>query len=275
MRIKGSGKDTSGFGGGWGRSDSFRKKHRLGQKVRGRVLKILSDKMAWVEIDGDRLLAQLAIAHAEGSRLTFIVKQLHPDIILKELTLGQSGGNEALALVSAFDTARILFENRFQTDLKDLQATAPRLDVDAFIQTLAKSPELAAAYMDAANCARAISTVLSANNRGKLIYQPWLAPTCRRQVTLVRSTSQETQMTATLVEFDHSRMGMVRIEFLHKGNTVACKQLMQHPKHSHALKQYLSTKRYDRSGILFNNLGISTLPQGSHGGIIAELLFKA
>jgi len=263
-----------GFSGGGNRSDSFRSKHRLGQKIHGKLIKNIDENMAWVDFNGDRLLAQLATPHPEGSLLLFVIKQLHPNIILKELTTGHPGGAAALTLASAFDTARTLFENRFSTTRRSHQPIKPSLELTNFMMFLAADSDLFACYMDAVNCARSITNALKGKGRGLVVYQPWLAPKCRRQVTLTKNVGDQAGMTESIVEFDHSVMGMVRIEFLHKEATLAYKLRMQRPKHGPALMKYLTTKKRGGSDLKLQNLGVSKLPQSGHGGLIAELLFR-
>ena len=273
MRIRGSGKDTGGFGGGWGRSDSFRKKHRLGQKVRGVLLKHVPENMAWVEIDGDRLLAQLEVSHPEGARLTFVIEQLTPHIILKELT-GQARGNgaNALGLAKAFDTARALFEARFMPLALDAAHPMPSIAPDAFFTLLAKSRELYAHYVDAARCADGLTALLG-NDQERFLYQPWLAPTSRRQVTFVRHAA-ETGLNEAEIEFDHPAMGLARIDFLHKDDRATCKIRIQHMDHGKALEKYLATKKHPDLPLQADAPTVAKLPRSRHGGIIAERLFR-
>jgi hypothetical protein len=96
MRIRGHGSSFSGFGGQQRdsqRSERFRKAHRPGQKVRGVILEWQSDDLAWVEIDGHRLLAQVARNSALGLERAFLVVRLDPEIVLKEISAKASGLN--------------------------------------------------------------------------------------------------------------------------------------------------------------------------------------
>ena len=132
MRIRNSGAGFRGFGGK-SRSDSFKQKHKLGGKIKGKLLKWVSDDMAWVSIDGDKLLAQLHSAHKEGASLTFIIKQLTPDIILKEVFEFSSGSANALDLANNFNTARTLFENRFRSVQQTLKGNNTTSKVKKFL----------------------------------------------------------------------------------------------------------------------------------------------
>jgi len=272
MRIRNSGQGGGGFGGWGSRSDSFRKRHHVGQKVRGMVLKNMPDNMAWVEINGDRLLAQLEVIHPEGSRLTFIIKQLTPHIILKELALRQSVGQSALGIASSFDTARTLFENKLRSELKRRGTAITALSLPDFMELLAHSPELHACYLDASNCVNVISAGLEKNG-SRLFYQPWLYPDTRRQVTCIRQ-QKESDFTEIIIEFDHSVLGLARVEFLHKKATTAFKLKVQRAERSTELLNYLKSRTHPELKVEAKLLGISKLPRQNHGGLITEILFK-
>jgi hypothetical protein len=274
VRVSGSGTGGS-FNGGGSRSDRFRSRHRPGQKVRGVLVKNLPDSMAWVDIDGERLLAQLETARPEGSRLLFLIQQLVPQIVLKELT-GEAHGNAATALsrVSDFDSARTLFENRLRPALKQSGRYGHPLPLPDFLSLLAGNLLLHAAYQDAAHCALPLSEALLEADKGVLRYQPWLAPTGRRQASLVRHARDGARLTEILFEFDHMRMGLTRVQFLRKDETLSCRVQLQHPEHAAALSRYLDTRKRPGTPFQIQHLGVAKLPRTSHSGILAELLFQ-
>ncbi|MFP5223469.1 MAG: hypothetical protein ACLGSA_14355 [Acidobacteriota bacterium] len=63
----------------------------MGQKVRGTVEEWQSPGLAWVEIDGQRLLAQVSQDAALGRERMFLVLKLTPEIVLRELSGKPSG----------------------------------------------------------------------------------------------------------------------------------------------------------------------------------------
>lgn len=274
MRIRNSGAGFRGFGGK-SRSDSFKQKHKLGGKIKGKLLKRVSDDMAWVSIDGDKLLAQLHSAHKEGASLTFIIKQLTPDIILKEVFEFSSGSANALDLANNFNTARTLFENRFRSVQQTLKANNATSKVEKFLELLANNPALYASFKDATICAQTISTHLETTTTGHLLYQPWLAPEGRRQTTFIRNFPQQkpNPLIETIVEFEHSSWGMVRVEFLYKRPKAGFKLKLQHPAQSDSLLHYLTTRSYPDLTTKMECLGVKKLPQNKHGGILTELMF--
>jgi len=96
MRIRGHGSSFSGSSGDRrdsDRSERFRNAHRAGQKVRGVIVEWHTAELAWVEIDGHRLLAQVARDSALGLERAFLIVRLSPDIVLKEISAKSSGLN--------------------------------------------------------------------------------------------------------------------------------------------------------------------------------------
>ena len=94
MRINGQGGSFPGQDGprqDSRRSKRFRQGHRPGQKVRGRILEWREDDLAWVEIDGHGLLAQLSRDSALGLERTFLILRLEPEIVLREITSSETG----------------------------------------------------------------------------------------------------------------------------------------------------------------------------------------
>jgi hypothetical protein len=272
MRIRNSGPGFSGSRGD-DRSSAFRHGRRPGQKVRGRLLKWVSDDMAWVEIEGHKLLAQLQSRPAVGTLLTFVIQQLKPNIVLKELYGASPVAATALDLASAFEASRALFENKFRTYATGLSAQSPDDRLTGFISLLDDDRKLLAAYMDVLNCAHGITHRFGLEKGHVLLYQPWLIPEGRRVATVVRPSpeSGDSRMTATLVEFEASPYGLARIEFLHKDKETGYRLKIQHPDRKASLETYLNRKTRLTENI--RCLGITKLRQREHGGILAELMF--
>jgi len=94
MRIRGQGSSPGGFGDHQGdsrRAEAFRRSHRAGQKVVGVVKEWRDQDLAWVEIDGHRLLASVGRDTAPGLSRRFVIESLHPVIVLRELKAQAQG----------------------------------------------------------------------------------------------------------------------------------------------------------------------------------------
>ena len=275
MRIRGSGSGSSGgFGGGRGRSSNFRQGRKVGQKVRGRVIQRVSADMAWVEIDGIRLLAQLQSPPREGTLLTFVIQQLTPEIILRELFEPRAAATGRLETAAAFEAARTLFENKLRPFVPALARIAAPLRARAFTALLGDQPKLLMNYLDTLSCARVIASEFPNGGR-RLLYQPWLAPEARRQATIVHQPpqSQGSGLVAALVEFELPPFGLVRAEFLNKDGETGYRLKLQHPEAKEALLHRLEAATAGLNGV--GCLGVGKLPQREHGGIVAELLFAS
>lgn len=274
MRIGGSG--FSFFGGSTGsRSDSFKRGRRPGQKVRGKLLKWVSDNTAWVEIEGHKLLAQLQSRPPVGAILTFIIKQLQPDIILKEVFEIPIGGANALNLASDFEAARTLFETRFRPLSADLAGVRPSNRLSSFIKSIALDKKLLSTYLDTTACLERINSAINAKQVGILRYLPWLLPSARRHINLTASLKKESgTIFESTMEFELNNFGMVRLEFLHKSPVTGYRIKAQQSTHSKALHKYLLSRDHGPLSNDMNFLGISQLPANKHGGILSETIFQ-
>ncbi|QGY41003.1 hypothetical protein GM415_12995 [Pseudodesulfovibrio cashew] len=272
MRIRDSGSHFFGSGGGNDRSDSFKKGRKKGQKVRGTLVKRVSPELAWVDIEGHKLLAQLPFSPSEGGTLTFLIRQLEPEIILKAIFEPSSAGISALNLAGHFDTARTLFENRLRKHYGALSEDRIQDRLEAFLYCAREDAALLPALLDATRCLEAINSVLDRAD-GRFHYLPWLIPSARRHVAFVPRQKSSSQLVQPTYEFELTGFGMVRVEFISRPPDMAYKVRLQHPARSEALKRYLSSR--DRSGFTggLECLGVSHLPRRNHGGLIAERMF--
>lgn len=277
MRIRNSGSGSFGSGtkGGRNRKDSFKKDHQSGQKVRGTLLKWVSEDMAWVNIDGHKLLAQLQSRPPVGASLTFIIKQLQPEIILKEVFEVSGAASSVITLASDFDTSRTLFENQFRTHALTVAEQPPSSRRVAFTRLLAEHAKLLSTFLDAAACLKAIQHHLGTQLDARLHYSPWIAPTARRHVGLVRTqTSNSSTPLQTTEECEYDALGMLRTEFLCKADECGYKLYIQNVADIKQLKTYLGKRTHPWLDTPVTCYSISKLPPNKHGGLIAELMFK-
>jgi hypothetical protein len=276
MRIRNDGSGFFGSGGGGSRSDSFRKGRKPGQKVHGKLVKWISDDRAWVLIDGHHLLAQLQSRPQVGAHLTFIIQQLHPDIVLKEVFEASGAGPGALTMAGDFETARTLFENALRTNAATIANAPAEARMDSFFSLLTSDSTLRATYLDAVNCLKTINSQFGGDSSGEIMYQPWLAPNARRQLTRVRhklSSHQSTGLVEVSVECETKPLGLVRTELLFKAPSAGYRLKIQRPSLAAALKETLLALPFCLPGIDVECLGVAKLPQGEHGGILAEFMF--
>ena len=276
MRIRGSDSGSFDSGGGGSRSNSFRQGRRPGQKVRGTLLKWISEDRAWVSIDGHELLAQLHSSPRAGAQLTFIIRQLTPEIILKEVFESGAAESSTLAMASSFETARTLFENQLRHHVRALSAQPWAKRLDAFVSLLASDKPFLSAFLDATACLETLSRHIDRPPTQRLLHQPWLMPEGRRHITLLRhatAASGSSLLTETIVECELESFGMIRVEFLHRKPDTGYRLKVQQMAKAKELKHYLTTRHHPELLGTVECLGISKLPQSGHGGILAELMF--
>ncbi|MUM77055.1 hypothetical protein GKC30_05365 [Pseudodesulfovibrio sp. F-1] len=277
MRVSGNGSGPFDFGGGnERRSDQFRRGRRPGQKVRGTLVKWVSESMAWVLIDGHHLLAHLQTRPPEGAQLLFLIVRLDPDIVLRELSGVPGTGNpvgDGIAAAKSFESARTLFENRLRRHATDLADTAILHRPARFISLLTGDDALFAAYTDALACANQINRLL-AQEQGMISYQPWLTPRSRRQLTHLRRSGRSSNgLREVVMECETLALGLVRFEFLQKGTNIGYRVKLQRPAVAAPLKNLLRNMVPASSGVRSQCLGVTRLPANEHGGLLAALLF--
>jgi len=96
LKTKGSSSSHTGqivFASSQSRTSAFRRNHRVGDEVEGVVLRVLGQRQALIEIDGQKMVALLQSSPPDGQRVSFTVAQLHPYIVLKEQASSASGLN--------------------------------------------------------------------------------------------------------------------------------------------------------------------------------------
>jgi len=274
MRIRNSGSGFFGFGSGGNRSDSFKQGRKPGQKIRGTIIEWISEDMAWVDIEGHRLLAQLKSKPSIGTQLIFLVVQLNPDIILKEIGYATQNETGILSHARDFEAARSLFESTFRASAHSLCHIPPHERKGQFLTQLIDHKRLLANYLDTILCMNYIGKTISENLSIQLFYIPWYVPLGKRHLGVLKRGKDSTKLIESIIEFDHERVGMVRLEFLSKQKKTAYRAKLQRPGKIKSLKDFLQEQLHQYSAKPCECLGISTLPKHSHGGILSEIMFR-
>lgn len=71
-------------------SDLLRQRYQIGDRVRGRVVRVVNGKRAWLEVEGQRLLADLEVVPPLGEEIEFLVQAMSPKVVLKALGRSQN-----------------------------------------------------------------------------------------------------------------------------------------------------------------------------------------
>ena len=276
MRIRGSGSGASGHGGAGGsdeRRRAFRRKHRVGDRVRGVMVDWESQGLAWVEVSGVKLLAALDSGPEPGARLAFLVKSLDPDIVLQELP--PAGGGEGLLTESTagFWAARTEFEHYLREsslpeDTADLPEPRKR-----FREHLLACPTLLAAWLRTQAMAETINAELVPARGLMLSYRPELMPGAWDHELLITTHGGELAWAFTL-----PRWGRCQVRILFHKPVAGARVFLERSEHAEPLKRILprlveraagrlaGVKDLDRVDVL----SVTPLPPGS-GQLLAEL----
>jgi hypothetical protein len=182
MRIGGYG--TGGFrqDGGRDRAASFRARHSIGQRIKGRILRKEPNGLYWILAGGEELLARLEVQAEPGNELLFVVRALTPEIMLQALPEGMSAA-DLPGLVQRFRAAREVFEIQDSQLLSGLVGLppVPAARVEAFRAALAQNDAASKRLADVLRLLGQVNALLPPDASRTAAYEPWLLPQARRQ----------------------------------------------------------------------------------------------
>lgn len=275
MRI--SGKGPGGYSSGGGNRDrqsAFRRNHRVGDKLKGRLIKWERSGMAWVRVDGYELLASVQNKHEHGAILHFLVKQLSPEIILQELT-GGSGYAVPGDLFKRFQEEAAETDNRLQ-DVIDKAADVPASDPDkrksTFLQGLRNDPKAMRGLASLAKLMAHINNLpeVRAEN-GRFLLKPWLMPKAKEQEIFVRYLESgppappgkgRPPMMELIYSFRLEHLGRCRLQILYRDPEVRFRVLTEAAEHIPDLKTRMET-RFPETSDGPQCLGVNPLNPGT------------
>ncbi len=243
MRISGYG--SGGSGGSSSRDaaarrKAFRKQRRVGDVVHGRLLRAESDELAWVDVEGQELLAAIPSPPAPGTRLIFLVKQLEPDIVLQHIPSGQ-GQVVRLDALSSFWTSRANLECAVAEGFSVENENSPAHRQEAFTRWLRQNPAAAECFSRYSKAVEILNAQLQAAGAGRLLAMPWLLPEARDQELLLTKGEAMDQYTwsftlpqlgdaevRALAPREAGKQPSYRLLLEHKDETDAARELI-HP----------------------------------------------
>ncbi|WP_320170413.1 hypothetical protein [Maridesulfovibrio sp.] len=274
MRISryGGGKFQSGGGGASERSAKFRKKYKVGEIVQGTLLRWEQSGLGWVQIDELLLLASIATSPAPGDVLTFVVLQLYPDIVLKEV--GPDDFNEQGRYISPVDATRnfvrtrAAFQSRARAVFEELSARK-ELDADGrmklMLELLEADRDSTVLFFETQRCVADLNSVLRSS---RLYYMPWLVPSALNVEIVLKikePDEPETSFYELLLSMDVPPAVPVRYRMMYKKPGCSFKLLADDAN----IRTLL--------GVHFKHcfpefIGAEKIPAQSSGGFLAELL---
>jgi hypothetical protein len=279
MNSPGSGSGFSGFGDFLHRrhrTSAFRDTHRVGQLVRGRILRQEAPGRAWVFINGHELLADINAEHALGRELTFRIARLTPHIVLQEISRESSGGSPLADAVHLFWGLRSKLEALLAAHSASKHPPAPDSTPDAreararFFRSLDHSAEAALAYLHLAAMQARINELLAQRGEHRFFYTPWLVPGARDTEMLVSRGEDKTWL---ILGFSLPMAGSVQVRLMHKKDLAGYRLYLEDTARSQTVRTALEGLDFGDLGIQPNLLGVAPLPLESRRGILSSLLY--
>jgi len=283
MRIKGYGAgQPRQHDPGRQRADSFRARHSIGERLKGRVLRREPSGLYWVQVGGEELLARLEVQTEPGDQLIFVVRALVPEILLQALQ-GDAPQDDLPGLVQRFRAAREAFEAQADPLLAALAAVPPVLTQrrEAFDRALRADAEATSLYQQTRELLQRINEALTAERGAVALYEPWLLPGVRRQEIVRRMTGggggggfAEASLSGYLADCG-AGCGALEVRLMSRSPECSLRLLAERPEQSGALQVELAALVRDGLGLEAHFLGVTRLAAHAGAGVLAELLGDA
>lgn len=263
MRISGYGSGTDSRGTSKDRRKAFRRSHSVGQRVVGAFKAWHDDTLAWVEIDGQPLLAKLDADPRPGQRFMFLIKQLDPDITLQVLQPGGAGAAALAQMAQEFWGARIIFEIPMQNIAPHLLQT-DKLEQrkKIFFNLLHDSPEAAAGFEKLQRSQQQITSWLQAVGKGRLVVAPWLLPEAKDFELLVAPGDKSGTLKELTASFALPELGHCELRMLIRPPKARFRLLLERPEHAEPVQQSLGMLTGSLAGLELEPGGTGWLPPG-------------
>ncbi|WP_027180436.1 hypothetical protein [Maridesulfovibrio bastinii] len=218
----------------------FRNRYRVGQKLRGTLLKWERQNFGWIEVENLSLLAKIQSTPSVGDILTFIVEQLYPDIILKEITADSGNDFSTMTPQEAagdFIAARAKFESKSLRIFS--QNYLPKLPTyTQFCNFLLSDSNHTDRFFNVLRSVTSLNSFSKGNSI--LLYMPWLIPEGYNHEALINVTersNREDNFYEGIFCFTHSQTGNSRLKILYKKQTAAFKLISSNQINSNNFSQ--------------------------------------
>lgn len=273
MRITGYGSGSGNFGSPRDRRKAFKRSHSIGQRVVGAFMGWQDENLAWVEIDGQPLLARLDADPNPGQRFLFVVKQLDPEIMLQVLT-PKGGGGQALAMLAQeYWGERVGFEVAFKPLADELQKIPePEARKDVFNQHLQQDAKAGQAYARLHSAVRHVNSWLSSYKKGRMWLAPWLLPAARELEILVVSGSEKgVTLNELTASFALPKLGHCELRMLLRPPEARYRLSMERPWLAPQLQACLKGLDLPGTNLTLESGGVGSLTPGPRTVLAAFL----
>lgn len=275
MRISkyGGRQYQGGNSGSTARTALFRRRYKVGQTLQGTLIKWERQKLGWVQIDDQRLLANITTSPSPGDMLTFVVQQLYPDIILKEITQDQLNEHgiylNPVDITRQFVSRRAAFQSQASQIFRELKQQ-PSKDATQrlkdFLYYLENDTKSSVMFFETLKCVADLNSIFKS---AKLFYMPWLVPEALNEEIVLKarkdSESPDNSFYELLFALDLPQSVPARFRIMYKKPQCGFKLLMDDQRLSALLSD-----EFKKSLPQF--IGVERIPVQNSGGFLSELL---
>jgi len=254
------------------RIEAFRRAHRVGQRLTGRLLRWEGEGLGLVNIQGHELTALVASQPAPGQTLCFVVERLYPEVVLKELHGGPGGDPGPAVLFNDFRQARAMADKALaplEARLASLELANPLERKHAFFDLAARDKAVLTPLARLLASVHALNALLEPAHGVTLASPNWLLPQVKSRELLtfhsLEDQPQETHFFCIL-----PRLGRCEIRMYALGARLSLKAFTEAdiPKATVAKVLAKVLPQADKADFL----GAFPLPPQSRAGIVARLL---
>ncbi len=258
------------------RAANFRRTHHVGQILHGRLIRHLRGNQAWVHVGGHELIAELRSQPEPGVPLRFLVVQLLPDILLREITEDEAARHAGTATphaiikayISGRDALDALLHAHLWPTLPALPVRAPLTQLEARRQVVADfiagNDEALTTFTAMRLALAGVNALLASAAQGTLRYMPWLLPQ-GRSVELLHSRGEQASVRLILgAELPGS--GRSLIQCLAGTERMAYRLFLERADHADAVETLCRTMdaAAGPEALPTACLGAGPLPHGMH-----------
>lgn len=277
MRIS---RNSNPYGGGQSSTQTsrgalFKRKVKVGQLLKGRMLRIEQEGFAWVLIGDMELLAQVETMPEPGQWLEFLVLSLEPSILLRQLQHGADprGSIFLRDYIRSYLTERDKLDALLASSLwkqLSLPATEPyTVYRTELIKFLTQAPLVLDQYTRVMRLHSSVQHMITASGHGSFHYMPWLMPNARGVELLVSKPEKNicTVTAGVILEGAQHVLTMGQINLSSDPVSFAYRLLLDKN-----CKAGNNTSRATSASTNCTCLGTAELPTGAHD--ILSLIFK-
>ncbi|WP_027361853.1 hypothetical protein [Halodesulfovibrio aestuarii] len=163
----------------------FKRKVKVGQLLKGRMLRIEQEGFAWVLIGDMELLAQVENMPAPGQWLEFLVLSLEPSILLRQLQHGTDPRGTVFlrdyirSYLTERDKLDTLLSHSLWSSVNLADDTSFTAAHTALITFLTHTPMALDQFTRVMRLHSSVQQMVSTSGHGTFHYMPWLMPSAK------------------------------------------------------------------------------------------------